>query len=52
MVEPIYVECSENWDICEEEKETGYVPEVQIEGVLFEGGKTPANFSMETGCEL
>ncbi len=52
MVEPIYVECSENWDICEEEKETGYVPEVQIEGVLFEGGKTPENFSMETGCEL
>ncbi len=52
LAEPIYVECSDDWDVCEANKETGYVPEVRINDVLFEGERSLENFAAETGCEL
>ena len=51
-VGPIYVECSGNWDICGEKTETGYVPEIRINDVLFGGANTLENFAAQTGCEL
>ncbi|MFW6311456.1 MAG: hypothetical protein ACOC1K_04390 [Nanoarchaeota archaeon] len=55
-VENVYVECSqegsqEDMQRCNEEAETGYVPEIQIDGELYEGDRTIEGFASETGCE-
>ena len=50
LVDPIYLECSEEIQKCNEEKMTNYVPEIQINGELFEGKRTLENFAKETGC--
>ncbi len=49
-VESIYVECTEDPDECEENKLTGYVPEIQIEGELFEGERSPEFLAAKVGC--
>lgn len=50
-IEPIFVECNDNREECATNMQTNYVPEIQIEGVLFEGVPTPENLSRATGCE-
>jgi len=51
-IDPIYVECTDDWDRCEENKETGFVPEIHIEDELYEGGRSPEELAEAVGCEL
>ncbi len=48
--ESVYVECTENREICSQEAKTGYVPEIQIDGAIYEGKRTIESFSEATGC--
>ncbi len=50
VISPIYVECMEERDRCTEEKQTGYVPEIQIKGELYKGGRSPEVIASEVGC--
>ncbi len=51
-VAPVYVECNDDVQRCTDEMQTGYVPEVQINGELFSGNRSVEAFAQETGCEL
>ncbi len=50
-VEPLYVECNDFGDRCSEEMQTNYVPEIQINGEVFEGQRTFEDFAQATGCQ-
>ena len=52
LISPLYVECSEEWEKCEEGMKTAYVPEIQIGGELFEGERTFEGFAKETDCKF
>jgi hypothetical protein len=52
IIAPIYVECAEERERCDEEKQTGYVPEIQIKGELYEGGRSPEKLAGEVDCSL
>lgn len=52
VVAPIFVECSEERERCSAEMQTNYVPEIQINGVLYEGSRAPEELARITGCEL
>ncbi len=49
-VQNLFVLCSEERDRCNTEMESYYVPEIQINGELFEGEETLKNFAAKTGC--
>jgi len=51
-VNSVYVECTEEQQRCAEEAQTGYVPEIQIDGELYENIRTLEGFSEATGCPL
>ncbi len=51
VIESIYVECMEEGDRCGEEKLTGYVPEIQIEGEVHEGRRDPFSLAEAVECE-
>ena len=51
-VKPVYVECTTNQEICEENKKTNYVPEIQFNGEVYEGHRTLEALSQLTGCKL
>ncbi len=56
-ISPIYLDCSglgtnEETERCGNEMKTNLVPEVQINGELFDGWGSPENLAKETGCEL
>jgi len=51
-VESVYVECTEEQQRCSEETKTGYVPEIQIDGRLYEGSITIEALGEATGCEI
>lgn len=56
VAEPIYIECSsagskKEQQRCQREMKTGYVPEIQIEGELYTGDKSPSELAKEVGCE-
>ena len=51
-IESIYVECTEDYARCGEEKTTGWVPEIQIKGELYEGGRSPGSIAEEAGCDF
>lgn len=40
VVKPIYVECHKEMERCMEEMKSNYVPEIQINGELFEGDRS------------
>lgn len=56
VVDPIYVECSEgsadDIEKCQQEAETGYVPEIQIGGEVYEGSRDLVILGRQVGCEL
>ncbi len=52
IIDPIYVECMEERERCDDEKKTGYVPEIQIKGELYEEGRSPSDLALKVGCEL
>ncbi len=51
-IEPIYVECSEKWEKCSAEMQTRYVPEIQIQGELYEGPRNPTEIGNAVSCEI
>jgi hypothetical protein len=50
-VEPIYVECSQEWERCDSEMKTNYVPEIQIQGELYEGSRSPTDIGNIVNCK-
>jgi len=56
-IKPIYLDCSEfgsqeELKRCFEERQSEYVPEVQINGEVFEGWGSPQALSDATGCQI
>ncbi len=51
-VEGLFVFCGDDWDTCEAQMQTNYVPEIQYKGEVFEGGRSMEAFAGLTGCEL
>lgn len=51
-VASVYVECTEQRNICNENKQTGYVPEIHFNGQLYQGQRTLEGFSQITGCSV
>ena len=51
-VEGLFVLCGDQGDRCNDEMQTNYVPEIQINGILLEGSRTFENFATKTGCVL
>ncbi len=49
-VDPIWVECTEEEQRCEEEMQGQGVPEIQINGELYEGPRDPESIAQEVGC--
>lgn len=52
IVEPIYVECTIEEEKCAREMQDIYVPEIQIQGELFDDLRSPESLAEETGCKL
>ncbi len=57
VIKPIYVECTgiageEEANRCENEMQTRYVPEIQIDGELYEGSRSPQALAEEISCEI
>lgn len=50
MVDPIYVECSLYSSRCTDEMQTTGVPEIQIDGVLYQGSRAPSDIASQAGC--
>ncbi len=50
VIDSIYVECTEERERCDKEKETNYVPEVQIEGEVYSGNRSPSQLAAVTDC--
>lgn len=48
----IYVECSQERERCSQEMQTNYVPEIQINGVLYSGSRDPEALAETTGYQL
>jgi hypothetical protein len=52
VADGLFVECSLSGLRCEAEMQTNYVPEIQINGELFEGDRDLESLSSATGCDL
>ena len=52
LIDKIFVDCAEDNGRCSEEMKTKFVPEVQINGILYEDIITPEILAEETGCKL
>jgi hypothetical protein len=52
LVGSIYVECTEEREVCQEKTKTAGVPEIQINDEVYEGERTLESFALATGCEL
>jgi len=48
----VFVECGKNRERCNEETQTNYVPEIQLNGEIYEGGKTLESLGEATGCSV
>ena len=51
-ISPVYVDCMDEKERCDNEKKTGYIPEIQIEGKLYESSRSLESLSQLTGCPL
>ncbi len=52
VIDPIYVECTEERDKCGQEMQTNYVPEIQISGQVYSGQRDLGSLAEATGCEI
>ncbi len=52
IIEPIYVECTDENERCDEEMKSAYVPEIQIRGEIYEGSRSPSDIAATTGCKI
>jgi len=50
-VEGLLVNCNEQPERCENEKQTDFVPEIQYRGEIYEGGRSMNDLADLTGCE-
>lgn len=50
--EPVYVECSEEQERCNEETKTNYIPEIHINGNIYEGKRTLEALAKATNCTM
>lgn len=48
----IYVECSKERERCSSEMQTNYVPEIQIQGKLYNGPRNPDNIAEAVSCKI
>ncbi|MGM0482768.1 MAG: glutaredoxin domain-containing protein [Patescibacteria group bacterium] len=51
-VEPIYVECSDETERCRDELIGRGVPEIQIEGEMYQGSRDPEDIGSAVNCEI
>ena len=49
-VNPVYVECTIEQERCQREQMTGYVPEIQIYGEVYQGSRSLESLAEITGC--
>ncbi len=52
VIAPIYTDCYEYQEKCAEEMKTGYVPEIQIKGELFDRWGSPEVLAKEVNCRV
>lgn len=52
VIDPFYVECGNDPEACQENMQTSYVPEIQIQGELFSGPNAPEDLAEATNCKL
>jgi hypothetical protein len=52
VVAPVYVECTVNRERCSLEAKTGYIPEIQLNGEVYEGSRELTALSTLTGCQV
>ncbi|MFW6014427.1 MAG: hypothetical protein ACOCZQ_02085 [Nanoarchaeota archaeon] len=50
--EPVYVECTENEKRCKDEMQGAGVPEIQLDGEVYSGERSPERLAEATGCSL
>ena len=52
--QPVYVECTEeeNQQRCSEERQSSGVPEIQIDGELYRGERSPERLAEAVGCNF
>lgn len=50
VIDPIYVICNQDWDRCNEEMQTDYVPEIQIQGELYKGSRSLEDLAEAVKC--
>ncbi|MFW5847012.1 MAG: hypothetical protein ACOCUU_02510 [Nanoarchaeota archaeon] len=50
IVSPVYIECTENEELCSQEEVRGY-PTTKINGETYTGDRTLEAIGQETGCE-
>ncbi len=51
-IDGLYVECTEERERCTDEKETNYVPEIQIKGDVYSGGRAPSQLAAAVECSF
>ncbi len=52
VVDPIWVECTEEEQRCEQEMIDEGVPEIQIDGEMYHGVREPESIGEAVGCEI
>ena len=52
VIEPIYVECSQELGRCQSEMIGRGVPEIQIDGEFYRGSRDPVEIGRAVGCQL
>lgn len=48
----VYVECIKEQERCQRETKTDYIPEIQINGEVYEGLKSLNSLAEMTGCKI
>lgn len=51
-VNPVYVECAEERERCNQNMQTNYVPEIQINGQVYAGSRAPEALGEAVGCPI
>ncbi len=52
VIDPVYVECTREAQICSKEMQGDYVPEIQIGGEVYRGDRSPQSLGEEVGCKI
>lgn len=51
-VKSVYVDCTKEGERCQEELKTNFIPEIQINGVVYDGSRSLSALSDLTGCKI